>query len=71
MTEQKTMWRAVVFSDGGTTPCGITIGQPEVLPGLYATAELAQAEALAAMDARPELYSSAVREWNPPVAAPV
>ncbi len=61
MSEQATMWQAVVFSDGGTTPCGISIGQPETLPGLYATAEQAQAVAVAAMETRLELYSSAVR----------
>ncbi len=56
-----TAWKAIVFTQGPTTPCGITSGIPETLPRLYASAEQAQAAALAAMAARPELYCSTVR----------
>ncbi len=60
MSTTKVMWKAIVYTEG-RTPCGISEGIPEVLPELYATAEQAQAATVAAMDARPELYSSAVR----------
>lgn len=59
-TSTNTAWKAIVYTEG-RTPCGMSEGIPETLPGLYATAEQAQAAALAAMAARPELYCSTVR----------
>lgn len=37
-------WQAIVFTEGRTT-CGMSEGVPEALPGLYATAQEAQAAA--------------------------
>ena len=61
-----TAWRAVVYTEG-RTPCGTSSeGIPEVLPGLYATAQQAKAAAMAALVCRPELYSCAARRVEAP-----
>lgn len=63
---KQTAWRAVVFVEGPPTPCGITSGIGEALPGLYDSAEQAQAAAIAAMTERPEVYSCAARRVEAP-----
>ena len=61
MTASTVMWKAIVFTEA-RTPCGISSGIPEHLPGLHCTHQEAMAAALAAMKDRPELYCCTVSE---------